>query len=78
MDIQMLNLLRHYEIPYLILATKSDKLKRMALQKQAKKLQNGLTIRNNQMVLFSSLKKIGFDKTWDKIDQFCGLNNGEK
>ena len=78
MDIQMLDLLRHYGIPYLILATKSDKLKRMVLQKQAKKLQNGLAIRNSQMVLFSSLKKTGFDKTWDNIDQFCGINNGEK
>jgi GTP-binding protein len=78
MDIQMLNLLRHYHIPFLVLATKSDKMKKMALKKQVQKLQSGLSVHKNNMVIFSSLNKKGFAEAWNKIDIACGFDDGKK
>ena len=41
MDIQMVDVVRHYNIPFVVVATKADKLKRNALNKQVKKLKEG-------------------------------------
>jgi GTP-binding protein len=76
MDIQMLNVLRHYQLPFLVLATKADKLKRNALAKQIKKLRTGLTVTAQNTITFSSLDKRGFEEVWQKIDQACGFPNG--
>lgn len=67
MDVQMIDVLKHYGIPFLVLATKADKLKRNVLQKNLNGLQKGLGISKKEIMAFSSLSKKGFDPAWHKI-----------
>ena len=78
MDVQMLDVLRYHNIPFLVLATKSDKLKRNALQRQQKKIRSGLDVPNSDLISFSSLDKRGFEMVWQKINLACGFTDGEK
>ena len=78
MDLQMINLLKHNGIPVLVLATKSDKMKRNALQTNVQNLRRDLGIENAEIMAFSSLSKNGFDLAWQKICKSAGLNKSSK
>ena len=78
MDLQMINLLKHNGIPFLILATKSDKMKRNALQTNVQNLRRDLGIETSEIMAFSSLSKNGFDLAWQKICKSAGLNKSSK
>lgn len=78
MDLQMINLLKHNGIPFLILATKSDKMKRNALQTNVQNLQRDLGIENAEIMAFSSLSKNGFDLAWQKICKAAGFGKPSK
>ena len=71
MDIQMVDVVRHYNIPFVIVATKADKLKRNALNKQVKKLKEGFGAKGSEFKVFSSLSGQGYDQVWTKIEQAC-------
>ena len=71
MDIQMVDVVRHYNIPFVIVATKADKLKRNALNKQVKKLKEGFGAKGSEFKVFSSLNGQGYDQVWTKIEQAC-------
>lgn len=77
MDQQMIDVLKHYQIPFLVLATKSDKLKKNVLQKNLRALQQGFDIKKSEIMAFSSLSKQGFDLAWQKICRACGWENPE-
>ena len=72
MDIQMVDVVRHYGIPFVIVATKADKLKRNALNKQVKKLKEGFGAKGSEFKVFSSLNGKGYDPVWTKIEEACG------
>lgn len=61
-DIVMIEMLKNYNIPYLIVATKSDKIKKTLYKKELKKLATGLQIAEKDIMAFSSLKKVGVEK----------------
>ena len=61
-DIIMIEMLKNYNIPYLIVATKSDKIKKTLYKKELKKLATGLQIAEKDIMAFSSLKKVGVEK----------------
>ena len=71
MDIQMVDVVRHYNIPFVIVATKADKLKRNALNKQVKKLKEGFGAKGSEFKVFSSLSGQGYDQVWTKIELAC-------
>ena len=71
MDLQMVNVVRHYNIPFVIVATKADKLKRNALSKQMKKLKEGFGAKSSEFKVFSSLNGLGYGQVWTKIEQAC-------
>jgi len=67
-DKMMLEYLEHYEVPYLIVATKCDKLNKTQLNEAcAKLLSSGVLRSNTEVILYSSLKGIGRDTLWNKI-----------
>ncbi len=67
-DKMMLNYLDHYEVPYMVVATKCDKLNKTQLNEQcAKLLSSGYLRSNTEVLLYSSLKGIGRDELWKKI-----------
>ncbi len=72
MDVQMVDVVRHYNIPFVLVATKADKLKRNALAKQVKLLKKGFGVKNSEFKVFSSLNGQGYDAVWSSIEIACG------
>lgn len=61
-DIIMVNYLKNMEIPFTIIATKSDKLSKTAVQKSIREIAMEFKISPDIIVPFSSLKKQGVDE----------------
>ena len=58
---------QHYRLPVILVATKSDKLKRSQLQKRSTVIRKALGAKE-QMLLFSSLSKAGRSELWEILD----------
>lgn len=67
-DLDMLEWLNHYDLPYIIVATKIDKLNKTELSKAVSTLATSNNIRPGTAIhLFSSLKGQGRDELWHTI-----------
>jgi GTP-binding protein len=60
-DVMMADYLKSYRIPYLIVATKSDKIKKTLIGKTIKKLSAEFGVTSQEILPFSSLKKNGME-----------------
>jgi len=58
----------HYELPVVLVATKSDKIKRSQLQKHCAMLRKGLGA-SEQVMAFSSLDRAGREELWDVLEE---------
>lgn len=68
-DIQMYKWCVNYGFNPIIIATKSDKIKRSQLQKQIKQIKDALQVVDGTPVIpFSALNKSGRDEIWEYID----------
>jgi GTP-binding protein len=68
-DVMMYNYLRHYDIPVTIVCTKCDKVSNNSVSKNRKVIMETLGLDNEgELTLFSSMKKIGKNEIYDKID----------
>ena len=55
-----------------IIATKLDKIKRSQIQKQVKRIREGLDVAEKTPIIpFSAQTKQGRDEIWDLIEEFC-------
>lgn len=74
-DIQMIKYLQHYNIPFIIIATKCDKFSKaqqgVAIQKLAQQLKVGI----KDVYPVSALNKTGREMVLEKFDQFIGVDN---
>ncbi|MBQ0109787.1 MAG: YihA family ribosome biogenesis GTP-binding protein [Clostridiales bacterium] len=67
-DLMMLDYLDYYNLRYMIVATKCDKLNKTQLNEACKKLMDsGKLCADTEIILYSSLKDIGRDILWDRI-----------
>ena len=66
-DILMYKYAVHYNIPVTIIATKSDKISRGAIQKTFSMMRNKLDYHGEKILPISSLKKTGKDEIWNHI-----------
>lgn len=67
-DKMMLNYLDHYDVPYMVVATKCDKLNKTKLNEACTKLLTSGYLRSNtEIILYSSLKGTGREVLWQKI-----------
>ena len=67
-DKMMLSYLDHFDVPYIIVATKCDKLNKTKLNEACTKLLTSGYLRSNtEVILYSSLKGIGREVLWQKI-----------
>ncbi len=66
-DQMMMDWLRHYGVPTLVVATKSDKIKRSQHEKQKKIIREVLDIGKEDLLLYSSETKAGRDEVWNRI-----------
>lgn len=74
-DKMMYDWLKHYGHKIIVVATKSDKLKRSQLPKHKKMLSEGLGLEKGDILIpFSSENKSGKEELWAVIEQVAGLN----
>lgn len=67
-DVMMLDFMDHYEIPYVIVATKCDKLNKTQLTAAVNDLLgSGLLRPGTEIILYSSTKGIGRTELWSRI-----------
>ena len=66
-DILMLNYLRHYNIPVTIICTKVDKVKKNSQEKQINLIIKTLDIDKKDIILFSSVTKLGRQAVYNKL-----------
>ena len=59
---------KHYELPVILVATKSDKLKRSQLQKHMAIIRKKLEA-TEQVLPFSSLTRAGREELWKVLDE---------
>lgn len=71
-DVSMVEWLRYYEIPILVVATKMDKVKSSTWDRQEQIIRETLKIPDKtDLVLFSAPTKIGKDDVWRWIESRC-------
>lgn len=69
-DQNLVEWLRHYDIPAIMVLTKADKLKKGKQAEQRKKIAEVLSVSPSDMVLFSSLNGKGRRELWAKLKGF--------
>ncbi|MBQ7760579.1 MAG: YihA family ribosome biogenesis GTP-binding protein [Clostridia bacterium] len=71
-DVDMVNFLNEAEIPYIIVATKTDKLNKTEREKSVKSLvTHPAILPGTQIILFSSESKEGKNDVWDAILKYA-------
>ena len=77
-DRMMYDWLKHYGHNIIIVATKSDKLKRSQIDKHKKMLKTAFNMEKDDILLpFSSETKSGKDELWAIIENVCGIETEE-
>jgi GTP-binding protein len=66
-DIEMVDLLQDTGVPFIVVATKVDRLKRSKIEGQFKKIATGLGIPRKQLIAFSATEKTGVDVVWSVL-----------
>lgn len=69
-DINMLKFLNHYQIPFVVIATKCDKLKKSEYAKQRQKIAFSLALGESNVILASSQSKEGIRQILTVMDNF--------
>ena len=72
-DEMMLSFLSQSGLPYMVVATKTDKLNATERKKNFEALANHPLIKNVPLVPFSSLKGEGKDELWKQIFKYTGI-----
>ena len=67
-DVQMVKYLRHYNIPFTVVATKADKLSRAQIQKQIHLICRTIVVQPWEIIPYSSENGYGKDKLLETID----------
>jgi len=63
-DIQLIQVLREAGVPFIVVATKSDRMKRSKRKAQMSRLAKGLGVPASRVILFSAPDKTGVEEVW--------------
>ncbi|MBT8352773.1 MAG: ribosome biogenesis GTP-binding protein YihA/YsxC [Deltaproteobacteria bacterium] len=66
-EMNMIDWLRHHDIPSVSVLTKSDKLSRSKQQKQLIKITNTLSANKDHFILFSAKSRQGKEEVWSAV-----------
>ena len=66
-DVMMYNYLKHYNIPVWIVCTKVDKISKGSHNKQISLINKTLGVDKNDLILFSSVTKMGRQEVYNKL-----------
>lgn len=67
-DMDMINLLNYYIVPFTVVFTKADKLSTMKVNENAKKIAESMYLTKQNVIVTSSEKGMGKDALLDKIE----------
>ena len=67
-DVMMYNFLKYYNIPVTIVATKADKVKKSMYDKNKNFITKELGISDDDIILFSTITKVGKEEILNKIE----------
>ena len=78
-DVDMYDWILHYGFNPIIVATKSDKISRGAVQKHVSIIRKKLNcVEGTPIIPFSSLKKSGIEEVWEYIEDMLEIYEAEK
>jgi len=69
-DVQLLSWLHQYDMPALVVLTKSDKLSKTKQHQQANKIARELALPADQLTIFSAKSGQGKEPLWKRIEPF--------
>lgn len=72
-DLQLLQMLNYYVIPFTVVFTKADKLSRMKAKEHARIIANSLALTEKNTILTSAEKRTGKEDLLDKIEQIISI-----
>lgn len=75
-DVMMTEYLRHYDIPFTVIATKADKLSKAQRSRSIPVICRTLVVQPWEIMTYSSEDLTGRDALLEKIDEVLGLNAG--
>lgn len=75
-DKQMYSFLKYYDIPVILVATKSDKVKKSQWDKHKKIIKQALEFdEKDDFIIFSSFNKSGIEEAWEAINKYIKKDN---
>jgi GTP-binding protein len=74
LDVQLLDWLRHHKRPYLVIATKADRISKNQLSKSLDHLSEALCIKADEIIPFSAKSRLGHVPLWRAIQSAAGLS----
>lgn len=77
-DVMMINYLRHYDIPFTVIATKADKLSKAQRGRQIPVICRTLVVQPWEIIQYSSEDKTGRDKLLEQIEAILYPQSDEK
>ena len=69
--------LTHYQIPFIAVLTKADKLSRSKQQAQKRLIAGCLPVSEENLIVFSAKTRMGSEKLWQAIQNLLELQPGE-
>jgi GTP-binding protein len=72
LDKQMITFLHYYQIPYIVIATKADKVSKTRRHSYASKLAQSVGLTINNIIVTSSEEKLGMDTILQKMASYLG------
>lgn len=72
-DVLMYNYLKHYNIPVIIVCTKVDKVSKNSIPKQVSIITKTLEVNKEDLVLFSSVTKLGKQEINNKLEEILDI-----
>ena len=72
LELNFIEWLHHFNIPSILILTKSDKLSKIKQKNKHLAIAKALSINEEELILFSAKSRMGKDNVWDAIDRLIG------
>jgi len=71
-ELKFIEWLHYYNIPNILILTKSDKLSKIKQKNQHLSIAKALRVNQEELILFSAKSRMGKDDVWDAIERLIG------
>jgi GTP-binding protein len=74
-EVNFIEWLHYYNIPSILILTKSDKLSKIKQKNQHLSIAKALRVSQEELILFSAKSRMGKDNVWDAIERLIGIKH---